>query len=98
VVLPDSINVLAKQDPRLVYDLLLLGNFESFGKAKEIQDDWDLQALGTEPVPASTLHQYRAAGLIKNSNIRGDGKFLFPVNVVQGFRANIVRLYKRKSR
>jgi hypothetical protein len=37
--LPDSINVLAKQDPRLVYDLLLVSRatLKSFGKAKEIK-------------------------------------------------------------
>jgi hypothetical protein len=38
--LPDSINVLAMQDPRLVYDLLFesaWATLKSFGKAKEIQ-------------------------------------------------------------
>jgi hypothetical protein len=36
--LPDSINVLAMQDPRLVYDLLFesaWATLKSFGKAKE---------------------------------------------------------------
>jgi hypothetical protein len=38
--LPDSINVLAMQDPRLVYDLLFesaWATLKSFGKAKEIK-------------------------------------------------------------
>jgi hypothetical protein len=56
VVLPcPSINVLAMQDPRLVYDLLFesaWATLKSFGKAKEIQrDDCGFAHLGTEPVP-----------------------------------------------
>jgi hypothetical protein len=64
------INVLAMQDPRLVYDLLLvgLGNFEKFWKSQRNPnwDDW-FCTLGTEPVPASALHCIvpGAAGLIK---------------------------------
>jgi hypothetical protein len=33
--LPDSINVLAKQDPRLVYDLLQPATLKSFEKPKK---------------------------------------------------------------
>jgi hypothetical protein len=60
--LPDSINVLAKQDPRLVYDLLLSlwATLKSFGKAKEIQTGMiAFCTLGTEPVPAPALTLHR---------------------------------------
>jgi hypothetical protein len=68
--LPDSINVLAKQDPRLVYDLLLvsLGNFEKFWKSQRNQTGmiavlhtWG-QNLSLHPHYTAS---YRAAGLIK---------------------------------
>jgi hypothetical protein len=61
--LPDSINVLAMQDPRLVYDLLFesaWATLKSFGKAKEPNwDDCGFAHLGTEPVPTSALTLHR---------------------------------------
>jgi hypothetical protein len=62
--LPDSINVLALQDPRLVYDLLLsrLGNFEKFWKSQRNQTGMiAVLHLGTEPA-SLTLHRTRRRG------------------------------------
>jgi hypothetical protein len=58
------------QDPRLVYDLLLsrLGNFESFGKAKEIQTGMiAVLHTGDRTCPCIRTYtaSYRAAVLIK---------------------------------
>jgi hypothetical protein len=62
--LPDSINVLALQDPRLFYDLLLVSNaLKSLEKPKKSNWDDCGFAQGTEPVlhpPA--LHRTRLAG------------------------------------
>jgi hypothetical protein len=57
--LPDSINVLAMQDPRLVYDLLFesaWATLKSFGQRNPNWDDCGFLHLGTEPVPAPHLH------------------------------------------
>jgi hypothetical protein len=77
---------------------------KSFGKAKEIQTGM-IAVLHTWGQNLS-LHPHLhcivpGGGVDKNSNwknIRGDGKFLFPVKALSKvFRANIVRLYKRKA-
>jgi hypothetical protein len=65
VLPPDSINVLAMQDPRLVYDLLFesaWATLKSFGKAKEIQTGM-IAVLHTwdRTCPAS-LHRTRRRG------------------------------------
>jgi hypothetical protein len=50
--------------------------------ARKNWDDCGFAHLGTEPVTSYT--SYQAAGLIKwqLENIRGDGKFLFPVKAL----------------
>jgi hypothetical protein len=78
--LPDSINVLAMQDPRLVYDLLFesaWATLKSFGKAKEIQTGMiAVCTLGDRTCPCIRTYtaSYRAVDKNGNwKNIRGDG-------------------------
>jgi hypothetical protein len=105
--LPDSINVLAMQDPRLVYDLLFesaWATLKSFGKAKEIQTGM-IAVLHTWGQNLS-LHPHLhcivpGGGVDKNGNwknIRGDGKFLFPVKALSKvFRAKYCAALQAKS-
>lgn len=105
--LPDSINVLAMQDPRLVYDLLFesaWATLKSFGKAKEIQSGM-IAVLHTWGQNLS-LHPHLhcivpGGGVDKNGNwknVRHDGKFLFPVRALSKvFRAKYCENLKEKS-
>jgi len=105
--LPDSINVLAMQDPRSVYDLLFesaWATLKSFGKAKEIQTGM-IAVLHTWGQNLS-LHPHLhcivpGGGVDKNGNwknIRGDGKFLFPVKALSKvFRAKYCEALQAKS-
>jgi hypothetical protein len=65
---PDSINVLAKQDPRLVYDLLFesRATLKSFEKPKKSKLMMVLYTWGQNLSYIRTYTaSYRAAGLIK---------------------------------
>ena len=105
--LPDSINSLAMQDPRLVYDILFESTWETlktFGKKKEIQSGM-IAVLHTWGQNLS-LHPHLhcivpGGGVDKNGkwqNIRGDGKFLFPVKALSKvFRAKYCEKLKERS-
>jgi len=105
--LPDSINSLAMQEPKLVYDLLFetaWATLKTFGKAKEIQagmiavlHTWG-QNLSLHP----HLHCIVPGGGVDKDgnwrNIRNDGKFLFPVKALSKvFRAKYCEGLKQKS-
>ena len=105
--LPDSINSLAMQEPKLVYDLLFetaWATLKSFGKAKEIQagmiavlHTWG-QNLSLHP----HLHCIVPGGGVDKTgtwkNIRTDGKFLFPVKALSKvFRAKYCEGLRQKS-
>jgi hypothetical protein len=105
--LPDSLNSLAMQDPRLVYDILFESAWETlktFGKGKETQTGmiavlhtWG-QNLNLHP----HLHCIvPGGGVDKNGkwqNLRGDGKFLFSVKALSKvFRAKYCEKLKEKS-
>jgi len=105
--LPDSINSLAMQDPKLVYDILFESTWETlktFGKKKEIQSGM-IAVLHTWGQNLS-LHPHLhcivpGGGVDKNGkwqNIRGDGKFLFPVKALSKvFRAKYCQILKARS-
>lgn len=105
--LPDSINSLAMQDPRLVYDILFESAWETlktFGKAKETQTGM-IAVLHTWGQNLS-LHPHLhcivpGGGVEKNGkwkNIRGDDKFLFPVRALSKvFRAKYCEKLKERS-
>ena len=105
--LPDSINSLAMQDPRLVYDILFESTWETlktFGKTAAIQSGM-IAVLHTWGQNLS-LHPHLhcivpGGGVDKNGkwqNIRGDGKFLFPVNALSKvFRAKYCEKLKERS-
>lgn len=105
--LPDSINSLAMQEPKLVYDLLFESareTLKTFGKAKEIQSGM-IAVLHTWGQNLS-LHPHLhcivpGGGVDKNGNwrnIRSDGKFLFPVRALSKvFRAKYCEKLKDKS-
>ena len=105
--LPDSINCLAMQDPRLVYDILFESTWETlktFGKTKEIQSGM-IAVLHTWGQNLS-LHPHLhcivpGGGVDKNGkwqNIPGDGKFLFSVKALSKvFRAKYCEKLKERS-
>ena len=105
--LPDSINSLAMQEPRLVYDILFESTWETlktFGKTAAIQSGM-IAVLHTWGQNLS-LHPHLhcivpGGGVDKNGkwqNIRGDGKFLFPVNALSKvFRAKYCEKLKERS-
>ena len=105
--LPDSINSLAMQDPRLVYNLLFESAWETlttFSKKKEIQSGM-IAVLHTWGQNLS-LHPHLhcivpGGGVDKNGNwqnIPGDGKFLFPVKALSKvFRAKYCEKLKERS-
>ena len=105
--LPDSINSLAIHDPRLVYDLLFESAWETlktFSKAAAIQSGM-IAVLHTWGQNLS-LHPHLhcivpGGGVDKNGkwqNIRGDGKFLFPVKALSKvFRAKYCEKLKERS-
>ncbi|WP_016991417.1 IS91 family transposase [Flavobacterium sp. ACAM 123] len=105
--LPDSINVLAMQDPRLVYDILFetaWATLKSFGKAKEIQTGMIavLHTWGQNLSLHPHLHCIVPGGGVDKEgnwkNIRADGKFLFPVKALSKvFRAKYCEALKVKS-
>jgi hypothetical protein len=67
--LPDSINVLAMQDPRLVYDLLFesaWATLKSFGQRNPNWDDAVFYTWGQNlSLNRTYTASYQAAGLIK---------------------------------
>ncbi|SHH21771.1 Transposase zinc-binding domain-containing protein [Flavobacterium micromati] len=105
--LPDSINSLAMQDPRLMYNILFESAWETiktFGKKKEVQSGM-IAVLHTWGQNLS-LHPHLhcivpGGGVDKNGNwqnIRGDGKFLFPVKALSKvFRAKYCEKLKERS-
>ena len=105
--LPDDLNSLAMHEPKLVYDTLFEGAWETlytFGINKEVQmgmiailHTWG-QNLSLHP----HLHCIVPGGGIGQDgnwqNIRSDGKFLFPVKALSKvFRANYCQKISKKS-
>jgi hypothetical protein len=105
--LPDSLNPLAMHDPKLVYDVLFetaWATLKTFGKNKGVQmgmiavlHTWG-QNLSLHP----HLHCIVPGGGVDKDgnwqNIRGDGKFLFPVKALSKvFRAKFCEKLKEKS-
>jgi hypothetical protein len=105
--LPDSLNPLAMHDPKLVYDVLFetaWATLKTFGKNKGVQmgmiavlHTWG-QNLSLHP----HLHCIVPGGGVDKDgnwqNIRGDGKFLFPVKALSKvFRAKFCGKLKEKS-
>ena len=105
--LPDSINSLAMQEPKLVYDVLFetaWATLKTFGKNKEIQSGM-IAVLHTWGQNLS-LHPHLhcivpGGGVTKDGhwkNIRGDGNFLFPVKALSKvFRAKYCDVLQAKS-
>jgi hypothetical protein len=101
--LPDSINVLAMQDPRLVYDFFWVGwaTLKSFEKPKKSKLGWLRFAHWGQNL---SLHPHLhcivpGGGVDKNSNwknIRGDGKF-FPVKALSKVLGLICEALQAKS-
>lgn len=104
--LPDSINALAMQEPKLVYGVLFetaWATLETFGKNKEIQSGM-IAVLHTWGQNLS-LHPHLhcivpGGGVTKDGdwkNIRTDGNFLFPVKALSKvFRAKYCEVLKAK--
>lgn len=96
--LPDSINVLAMQEPKLVYDVLFetaWATLKTFGKNKEIQTGMIavLHTWGQNLCLHPHLHCIVPGGGVTNNgqwkpacrqagNILSDGNFLFPVKAL----------------
>jgi hypothetical protein len=105
--LPDSINSLAIHSPKLVYDLLFesaWATLKTFGKSKAIQSGMIavLHTWGQNLSLHPHLHCIVPGGGVDLegnwSNIRGDGKFLFPVKALSKvFRAKYCEGLKQKS-
>lgn len=105
--LPDNINQLALQEPKLIYSLLFESawlTLKSFCKSKELQAGM-ISILHTWGQNLS-LHPHLhcivpGGGVDKNGrwkNIRSDGKFLFPVKALSKvFRAKYCEGLKERS-
>jgi len=104
---PASINSLAIHQPKIVYDTLFAGTWETlqlFGKNKEVQmgmiavlHTWG-QQLSLQP----HLHCIVPGGVVDKKeqwkNSRSDGKFLFPVKALSKvFRAKFCEKLKTKE-
>lgn len=105
--LPDSINALAMQEPKLVYDVLFQtawATLKTFGKNKEIQSGMIavLHTWGQNLCLHPHLHCIVPGGGVNKDgrwkNIRTDGNFLFPVKALSKvFRAKYCETLKAKS-
>ena len=105
--LPDSINSLAMQQPKLVYDILFesaWATLKTFGKKNALQTGM-IAVLHTWGQNLS-LHPHLhcivpGGGVDKNGawvNIRNDGKFLFPVKALSKvYRAKFCDALKAKN-